>query len=49
MGKVTHEDIELSFFETDEENKVAKVIMKYEKPEDLSGGRSIIRTRVSRR
>ena len=35
MENVDYNDIELNFFKTDEENKVAKVIMKYEKPEDL--------------
>ncbi len=46
MGKVKHEDIEHSFFETDEENKVAKVIMKYKKPEDLFDMKCVSETPV---
>lgn len=49
MDKVDYNDIEVSFFETDEENKVAKVIMQYERPEDLFDMNCISETPVMSR
>ena len=35
MLKDDLKDIERSFFEIDEENNVAKIVLKYEKPDDI--------------